>query len=267
MIIIIPDLHGDFIQFCQILIYFKIIQSANAYVILNYLKLSPKMFISKFNLKNKRIIQLGDILDSKNRNKGMEIEYSDIYLFVYLVKLKQYFPDNIELILGNHEFMNCHGLFQYVNKYSTRTEQEINFIRKSIIEYFRLFYIDQYKNLYIHAAIPKNMTLKDANKIIFNNIKNVTSIEDPPKTTPEFIKIYESIFTREIPSIEHLNKLNIDNIFLGHTPSDEIKIINERIFYLDNFISFCFESVRKSFSILSIENKMIMLNVINKKMK
>lgn len=257
MLIIIPDLHGDFIQFCNILIYFKIVSTSNINVILNYLNRSD--FESYFNFNNKKIIQLGDILDSKNRTKSYDnIKYTDMILFIYLIKLKKIFPENIFLILGNHEYMNCYEIYSYVSTYSSRSKKELNFIRKSIIQYFSLYYIDNHSNLYIHASIPKNTRtldkLEEYQKLIFEDIINLSN-ENINKNYNNFILLYDKIFTRNIPTNEILNTLKINRIFLGHTSHDDILVLNNRIFYLDNFISKSFNSLKKNFTIISLTDK------------
>ena len=89
MRILIQDLHGDFIQFCRILIYFKIVETIMVDKIYEYMYLPTDKFKLKIDLSNKQLIQLGDILDSKNRSINTthsELKYSDMIIFIFLNK-------------------------------------------------------------------------------------------------------------------------------------------------------------------------------------
>jgi hypothetical protein len=108
------------------------------------------------NFENKKIIQLGDILDSRDRiyETNESIKYDDMILFRLLCEMKKTFPLNIILILGNHEYLNCLRVYTYVSSFSSRNDSEYEYILRHVLKYFQYFYIDEYRNLYIHASLP-----------------------------------------------------------------------------------------------------------------
>lgn len=263
--IIIPDLHGDFIQFKNILSYFQIIDKTED---LESLLLSPSyVFKSKINMQGKQIIQLGDILDSKSRVKnGQECNYSDMLLFIFLVRLKENFKNDVVLIIGNHEYMNCHGIYHYANCHSLnrnnlRNKIQHRFIKLSLLKHFQYHYIDENQNLYIHAALPTDLNLKDANSLLINSIVNGKNIYN---TDEQFIDIYKTLFSRNMPTTSELDGHNVNYIFMGHTPVRYIKPINDRIFYLDNCISRSFNSENDFFYIVTLQQNKYHIHTISR---
>ena len=252
--IIIPDLHGDFDELCNILYYFDILKSLNTETISSIIRYNE---YNKLDMNNKRIIQLGDILDSKSRSelsKCHELKYTDMLVFIFMCNLKKTFPDQVILIIGNHEFLNYNKIFTCVSEYSHRNLKEINYIQKSIDLYFQYYYFDKFNNLFIHSSLPDNI----GSISMLNNydikLKSLYSIND-------LSIIYNKIFTRIIPSENLLNINGIKRIFMGHTPYTNITT------YHDNRVYYCDVNISKSFPIRDIKYEIITIdnnNIITK---
>lgn len=253
--IIIPDIHGDFDELCNILYKFNILKELSS----NYLtSIMRNNEYSKLNMNNKILIQLGDILDSKTRTieaKKHELKYTDMLVFIFLCNLKKTFPKNVILIIGNHEYLNYNKIFNCVSEYSHRNIKEIEYIKKSIDKYFQYYYIDIYKNLYIHSSLPDNLA----------SINMLDSYNTKLKSTNNFVNNYHQIFTRKIPTINQLNLIGINRIFMGHTPYQKITIYNNRIYYCDISISKSFPIYNYNYEIITIDNlNNIKFNIIKR---
>jgi len=246
---VIGDIHGDFKQLCNILYIIGIIKNKSIQVIKNMLLNDD---YTNIDMNNKKLIQLGDILDSKSRTSNKDtIIYSDMLSFIFLCKLKIKYPTQVILIIGNHEYLNFNKIYNYISTHSTRNINEYEYIKKNYIKLFQYYYIDKFNNLYIHSSIPIDInTISDLDKYE----KDLKKIKN---NNNDIIKLYEIVFKRDIPLIELLNKLNINNVFMGHTPHDEVLILNERIYYIDTFISECFFDINKKskdYKIVNINN-------------
>lgn len=254
---IIPDLHGDFNQLCNILHTIGILPINTIEVIRKILLENDYSYI---NLTNKKIIQLGDILDSKTRIfVKNDIGYNDMLIFIFLCKLKKEFPNNVVLIYGNHEFLNYNKIYAYLSKKSSRSEKEHNYICNSIRTLFQYYYIDEERNLYIHSSIPENVVSEKTLKYYELQLKKTNY------TINEIYILYDIVFTRDPPSQLLLNLLNIKNVFFGHTPHDDITVINNNIYYTDVFISNCFDYKNTSYNILMLNNgKITKINIKRK---
>lgn len=252
--IIVPDLHGDMDEFINILYKFGILETLS----IEYIKeIIIKNSYSKLNMKDKMLIQLGDILDSKCRSGTSDnLKYTDMLLFIFLVNMKKNFPNNVVLIIGNHEYLNYNKIFNGVSKYSHRNEKEIDYIKNSIKSYFQYFYIDKYLNLYIHSSIPDNISgvscLIDIDGILKkDNFRDFTNVAIRDHT---FSSTYHHVFTRDVPSLDKLALLGVNRVFMGHTPYLEIQCYNNKIYYCDVRISKSFDVLKPYFEIMSIDN-------------
>lgn len=248
--IIIPDIHGDFDEFCNILYNFNILDNLDSSYISNIIETYS---YSRLNMNDKKIIQLGDILDSKYRtdeSKNHEIKYTDMLVYIFLCNMKKYFPEQVILIIGNHEFLNYNNIFSCVSDYSTRNEDEIEYISKSIDKYFQYYYLDKNDNLFIHSSIPSDIASINMLSACDKQLKMKYSLFN-------LNKIYNRIFTRIKPTIEHLDCLGVKRVFMGHTPFTKITSFNNnRIFYCDICIS-------KSFPILNSKYQILIINENN----
>lgn len=242
--VVIPDIHGDFDEMCSILHREGIIKSKDSGYLVDLIK---KSSYSDLNLKDIKLIQLGDILDSKNRKPGVDyIKYSDMLCFIFFCNIKKTFPNNVVLILGNHEYLNYNDVFNYVSMYSTRTKKEISYIKHCIERFFVYFHIDEYGYLYIHASIPTDA-------VTINSLKRYeTMLKTRSYAKNEVINLYERVFNRIVPSESALDLLGVEKVFMGHTPHEKVTVIKDRIFYVDTFISRCFLADNNEYQYLTI---------------
>lgn len=260
--IIIPDLHGDFDEFCNILYYYNIIKTRCPKYMIEIL--TNQSYIQNLDMYNKKLIQLGDILDSKSRisEKTDLIEYSDCILFVFLCDMKRYFPSNVVLISGNHELLNCKSIYTYVSANSQRENFIQKYIESNTANLFNYYYIDDNRYLYIHAPIPDDVrSIDDLNKYECT-IKNISKL-----STCEFVKLYDKLFKREYNNILQLDSLGIKKVFYGHIPHCKLKIINYRIYFVDNMISRSFVSYNNIYYCISIKNDKINIDGIERYLK
>lgn len=252
--LVIPDLHGCFVQFINILNHFKIITNIENMTIKDIFKISfynDNLFKKYFDFSKYNIIQLGDILDSKNRIDYPEdlVPYSDMILFYFINRLKEVYKDSVILLLGNHELLNYIGVYDYTNNKSRddknpnkRKKNHEIFINKKLENNF-IFYFIYKKNLFIHANISPKIKDYYSLKYIDKNILK------------EKLKIdYNELFSRELIKTETLDNYNLNRIIIGHTPHINIMVYDERIFYLDVFISRCFGNQNKIYSLMIIND-------------
>ena len=117
-IIIIGDIHGDLKRLKNILLNENIITKN-----LEWIK------------ENIIVIQLGDQIDSANRNKFIDewevIKDIEVLNFTNLLsKLAKTKNSLFISIIGNHELMNFLGDFSYVSNNSLYSEREKNFKKR-----------------------------------------------------------------------------------------------------------------------------------------
>lgn len=248
--IIIPDLHGDFDEFCNILFKYGIIKSlASTYI--KYLILSNNLK-NELNMKNKRLIQLGDILDSQDRKPRNQytIKYNDMLLFTFVCKIKRAFRSQVYLIMGNHELLNCRRIFEYVSPFSTRNSREYLNILNNVLDLFEYYFIDENHNLYIHSCIPDQVSsradLESINKYIKNNINKMSN--------QQFSAFYNDIFTRKYANRNSLSRVRANRVFFGHTPHSNVFVIDDCIFYVDTMISKAFASMLNTYECIHIDS-------------
>lgn len=262
--IIIPDLHGDFDEFCNILYRYEILSTLDK----NYInKLgSVNSLKENLNMKNKKIIQLGDILDSHDRqcNNSYTIKYTDMVVFTFICNLKDAFPDQVFLIIGNHELLNCRKIYSYVSPHSQRTSTEYNYIYNNVRRIFQYAYIDENNSLYMHSSIPHDIeSINEFKDIDYFIKKNITDLNNR-----EFAILYEYLFDREYAKSSNLNKLDISRVFFGHTPHEYVHIIDGSIFYVDTMISRSFMSLSNYYSCISIDsNNRLSIDLIERYIK
>lgn len=247
--IIIPDLHGDFDEFCNILHVYGILKERTNQYISNMM--ISGSYKTDLNMHGKRVIQLGDILDSKDRKEAStySICYSDMLLFTFICKFKEAFPSQVILIMGNHELLNCRQVFDYVSKYSRRNKQHYEYILKNVLELFQYSYIDELDNLFIHACIPVEIS----SKYILTEVDEYIKRYMTKMSNNDFGKLYNLLFTREYASVPLLSKLKVNRVFFGHIPHEQVYVIDNRIFYVDTMISRSFATMLDTYQCVSID--------------
>lgn len=242
-LIIIGDIHGDIKRFKKILIDAKVINNDLEWIA------EPQ---------NTYVVQMGDQVDSLNRNNVENWEVMDDISVLHF----SHSIDNIAKskggrllsLIGNHELMNTMGNFSYVSERSKGNNRNVSFMpggslssilgsRNIVLKIGSLFFC--------HAGITKdhlnvlNKYDKDISYLntIWKNymINNVVKHED----REIFDKIVSGengiLWTRNLESEEDtqyiLNKLNCQYIFLGHTTVDKIGLLNKKIWFTDTGIS------------------------------
>lgn len=267
-IVIIGDIHGDLKRFKSILINEKIINNNFEWIA------EPS---------NTIIVQLGDQIDSINRDNNIE-EWEKIKDIEMI-----YFTDNLDLIakskggmvislIGNHEMMNTLGDFSYVSNNSKIDIRREIFKPSGSIALIlskRPLIVKINNLIFCHALL----TLEHY-KILLKNNKNINYINELWRKYLLKIPIYVEdkeifdniilsdkgiLWNREennINNTETLFKLlNCKYMFIGHTPINSIKLIDNQIWYCDNAISRSFGSLE--FEYININNYNIEIKKIN----
>tara|TARA_B110000483_G_scaffold225852_1_gene285915 strand:- start:310 stop:1143 length:834 start_codon:yes stop_codon:yes gene_type:complete len=239
-IIIIGDIHGDLKRFKNILL--------NENIISNNLEWIKDNII---------VIQLGDQIDSANRNISISewelIKDIEVLEFTNLLsKLAKTKNSLFISLIGNHELMNFLGDFSYVSQNSLYSERINNFKKKGIYNNIladRPIVVKINDLIFCHAGITKNhLDICDKyNKDIFyiNNIWTNLLTNNIDKKDIELINklIFDNngiLWTREMQEKKDVDyvcqKLNCNYIFVGHNTVDKI-ILHNNIWYTDNCIS------------------------------
>tara|TARA_B110000858_G_scaffold196697_1_gene256138 strand:- start:796 stop:1629 length:834 start_codon:yes stop_codon:yes gene_type:complete len=239
-IIIIGDIHGDLKRLKNILL--------NEDVITNNLEWIKDNII---------VIQLGDQIDSANRNKLISeweiIKDVEVLEFTNLLsKLAKTKNSLFISLIGNHELMNFLGDFSYVSQNSSYLERMHNFKKKGVYNNIladRPIVVKINDLIFCHAGITRNhLDICDKyNKDIFyvNKIWNNLLTNNNDKKDVEIINklILDNngiLWTRDMQEKEDINyvfeKLNCNYMFVGHNTVDSITLHN-KIWYTDNGIS------------------------------
>lgn len=262
--IIIPDLHGDFTEFCNILYKYDILDDMSPSYVANIML--NNSYENILHMENKQIIQLGDILDSRDRqpNSQYTIDYSDMLLFTFICKMKRAFKNQIILICGNHELMNCRNICDYASDKFPRTVGEIEYITKNVNEIFQFHYIDENRNLYIHSCIPVDAVSVNDLDIINSYIKsNLLTM-----SSEEFSRMYNYLFARSYGTFSQLSKLGVNRAFFGHTPHEHVKIVDNSIFYVDTMISRSFSSMSNVYECIHLnDDNSVSIDLIDRYIK
>jgi hypothetical protein len=242
-IVIIGDIHGDIKRFKKILIDANIINND-----LEWIAQPPNTFV----------VQMGDQIDSLNRNNASNWEVMDdisvLHLSNSIDNIAKSKGGRLISLIGNHELMNSMGNFSYVSETSKNNTRNFCFMpggslssilgsRNIVLKIGPLFFC--------HAGITKDHLdiLDKYNKPIcyLNTIwKNyILNNFVKPEDQEIFDKIITSdngiLWTRNLTDEKDtqyiLNKLGCNNIFVGHTTVDKISLCNKSIWFTDTGIS------------------------------
>jgi len=275
-IIIIGDVHGDIKRFKSILIDSEIINNNFEWIA------EPP---------NTIIVQLGDQIDSLNRNndKNWEVlnDYEMIYFTEHLNSIARVKGGYCISLIGNHELMNIIGDFSYVSQSSLNNNLENN--EEKIIERKQLFkpqgslslilakrpLIIKIKDLlFCHAKLKLSHLeiLKKYNKDIFyiNYIfknyleNNKINIEDKEILDNIIIGSQGILWNRNKNNINETKKifkeLNVNYLFVGHTALENITLIDNQIWYCDTGLSRAFGT--NKYQYIDINNNIINIKTI-----
>lgn len=249
-IVIIGDIHGDIRRFKDILIDAKIINKNIEWIA------EPK---------NTIVVQMGDQVDSINRDPSLEEwevlpDVEMIYFTNLLHKIALSKGGRVISLIGNHELMNSIGNYSYVSSKSLNED-----VRKrhdlfkpsgalSAILSQRPIVVKIGKLLFCHAGLTMehlNVLTKHGKDISYINsiwknfIKNGAVLVEDKEIFDTVILGNEGIlWTRDLNDTGDVAKM-LDSIgchymFVGHTVVDRVKIINERVWYTDTGISRAF---------------------------
>ena len=266
-IIIIGDIHGDIRRFKNILVNAKVINNN-----LEWIAQPPETVI----------IQLGDQIDSLNRNTTEEWEvlkdYEMIYFTDYLNLIARAKGGYCISLIGNHELMNIIGDFSYVSDNSNSDIRKQLFKPKGTLALTLakrplIFKIGDL--LFCHAKldIEHLNILKKYNKDIFyiNEIwkkyleNEKILIEDKEIIDGVIIGPSGLLWNRkenDKTSTSILFKeLKISYMFLGHTSYDKIQLRDNQIWYCDTGISRAFG--KKTYQYLDINQNIINIETIS----
>jgi hypothetical protein len=260
-IIVIGDLHGDIKRLKDILVNASIINNH-----LEWIANPPKTFV----------VQVGDQLDSMNRNKdaGNWEKLNDICLLQ--------FTNSLDLIarakggrfislIGNHELMNVMGNFSYVSPQSMISDRRGMFRPKGSLSTLlssRPLVLKIGNLFFCHAGITKNHL-----EILDKHNKPISYLNDIWKRFMLHNEVYDTdkdifdniithpengiLWTRNFGSEDDIsyvtNRLQCQFVFVGHTTVSNISLMHNKIWLTDNCISRAFNS--NSYEYIDIVNK------------
>ena len=245
-IVIIGDIHGDIRRFKDILIDAKIINKNIEWIA------EPK---------NTIVIQMGDQVDSVNRDPSLEEwevlpDIEMLYFTDLLNKIALSKGGRVISLIGNHELMNVIGNFSYVSQTSLNNNYKRQELFKpggtlSALLSQRPLVVKIGKLLFCHAGFTLehlnilskyNKDISYLNTIWKNFIKNnAILIEDKEIFENIILDMDGMLWTRDLNDGEDLIKfkeqLGCIYMFVGHTVVERVKLINDFIWYTDTGIS------------------------------
>lgn len=266
-LIIIGDIHGDLKRFKNILIDAKIINNNLEWIA------EPS---------NTTIVQIGDQIDSLNRDNNVnnwEIikDVEMIYFTNTLDSIAKSKGGRLISMIGNHELMNSIGDFSYVSKQSSYDLRESHFKpggQISTILAKRPLILKIGDLLFCHAGMTNrhldilekyNKDVSYINKLWREFIlKKQVDINDKDIFDNIILSNNGILWTRELDSEEDnkrlFSRLGCKFMFVGHTPFNGIKLLNNQIWYIDTGISRSFGT--KEYQYLDINNYNIQIKTI-----
>ena len=267
-LIVIGDIHGDIKRFKTILIDANIINNNFEWIV------EPQ---------NTIIVQLGDQVDSLNRNTNENWEvlndYEMIYFTEHLDNIARVKGGRCISLIGNHELMNIIGDFTYVSPLNKKEEIRESLFKPqgsiALLLSKRPLVLKIKDLLFCHAKfnIKHLEILKKYNKDIFyintiwENYLKTGKINIQDKEILDNIIIGQNgiLWNRDIndpnETAKLFNQLNVSYMFLGHTALPEITVLNNQIIYCDTGISRAFGTSKYQY--IDINNNTINVKTIN----
>ena len=263
-IVIIGDIHGDIRRFKDILIDAKIINKNIEWIA------EPK---------NTIVVQMGDQVDSINRDRTLEEwevlpDIEMIYFTNLLNKIALSKGGRVISLIGNHELMNTMGNYSYVSDKSLKDNYKRNELFKpggtlSAILSQRPLVVKIGQLLFCHAGLTLehlnilskyNKDVSYINTIWKNFIKtNAILIEDKEIFENIILDADGILWTRDLDEkgnlIKMLKKLGCVYMFVGHSVVEQVKLINDHVWYTDTGISRAFGNT--SYQYIDIVNNQI----------
>ena len=263
-IVIIGDIHGDIRRFKDILIDAKIIN---------------KNIEWTAEPKNTIVVQMGDQVDSINRDRTLEEwevlpDIEMIYFTNLLNKIALSKGGRVISLIGNHELMNTMGNYSYVSDKSLKDNYKRNELFKpggtlSAILSQRPLVVKIGQLLFCHAGLTLehlnilskyNKDVSYINTIWKNFIKNNAILIEDKEIFENIILDGDGIlWTRDLNEkgdlIKMLEKLGCVYMFVGHSVVEQVKLINDHVWYTDTGISRAFGNT--SYQYIDIFNNQI----------
>ena len=245
-IIVIGDLHGDFLKLIKCLLLAKVINQN-----LNWIG------------GDTHVVQLGDILDAGGRGIEFNSEpYEEFKIYEYLNFLNKQANKNngyVHYLIGNHELMNIMGDFNYVHKSHLINNRKELFRPGSYLtnmlacHSYGVLEINGW--IFCHAGLlPQHLesnTIDSLNKLVRNiltgekNIQNLSQMEQLLLFSPS--SMYwnrDYVFNNDKCNILNttLNKVRGSRgMIIGHTPHKNITgNCNNKLWYADVGLSEAF---------------------------
>ena len=263
-IVIIGDIHGDIRRFKDILIDAKIINKNIEWIA------EPK---------NTIVVQMGDQVDSINRDKTLEEwevlpDIEMIYFTNLLNKIALSKGGRVISLIGNHELMNTIGNYSYVSDKSLKDNYKRQELFKpggtlSAILSQRPLVVKIGQLLFCHAGLTLehlnilskyNKDVSYINTIWKNFIKNNAILIEDKEIFENIILDGDGIlWTRDLNEkgdlIKMLETLGCVYMFVGHSVVEQVKLINDHVWYTDTGISRAFGNT--SYQYIDIVNNQI----------
>lgn len=263
-IVIIGDIHGDIRRFKDILIDAKIIN---------------KNIEWTAEPKNTIVVQMGDQVDSINRDRTLEEwevlpDIEMIYFTNLLNKIALSKGGRVISLIGNHELMNTIGNYSYVSDKSLKDNYKRQELFKpggtlSAILSQRPLVVKIGQLLFCHAGLTLehlnilskyNKDVSYINTIWKNFIKNNAILIEDKEIFENIILDGDGIlWTRDLDGkgdlIKMLETLGCVYMFVGHSVVEQVKLINDHVWYTDTGISRAFGNT--SYQYIDIVNNQI----------
>jgi hypothetical protein len=270
-IVIIGDIHGDIRRFKDILIDAKVINKNIEWIA------EPK---------NTIVVQMGDQVDSINRDSllnNWEVlpDVEMIFFTNLLNKIAMSKGGKVISLIGNHELMNIIGNYSYVSQKSLDDNIKKRYelfkpggTLSSILGH-RPIVIKIGQLLFCHAGLTiehlniltkYNKDISYINTVWKNFVKNNTVFLEDKEIFDKIILDNDGIlWTRDLNEEKDLIRL-LENIgcfymFVGHTVVENVKLINNHIWYTDTGISRAFGN--NSFQYIDIFENQINIREIS----
>jgi hypothetical protein len=268
-LVIIGDIHGDVKRFKNILIDAKVINNNIEWIA------EPK---------NTIVIQLGDQVDSANRDAAIKdwevLDDTEMLHFTNFLNIIAKTKGGLVIsLIGNHELMNVIGNFSYVSQKSiknpnTRTELFKPTGSLSHILSHRPIVVKIGTLLFCHAGLRKqhieilqkhNKDLSYLNVIWKNFMQSQKVLIEDKEIFDNVILGFEGIlWNRELDNAEDtkqmLQNLGCVYMFIGHTTVESVRVLHDVVWYVDTGISRAFGTV--AYQYVDINNYEITVKTI-----
>jgi len=266
--VIIGDIHGDIKRFKRILIDADIINDNLEWVA---------------NPPNTIVVQVGDQIDSAIRIPGtVEWEVLDdtnmIYFTDSLDNIARTKGGKVISLIGNHELMNVLGNFSYVSHHSLFNDRHKYFMPKGTLSPIlakRPIVLKIGDLFFCHAGVKKRHV-----DILDKYNKDISYLNELWKRfmltgeiRKEDVDIFENVltdsedgilWTRSLDDEKDNNyvmkKIGFTYMFVGHTPVNQIKLMNNKIWFTDTGISRSFATT--SYQYIDIDNYSLNIKTI-----